>query len=72
MMAKLRLDDLATPENPKTKCRKAEAMAEARPIGFRDYVRSNGFHTVYLITPLCGGPVKIGITEEPFKPGSPW
>ena len=67
MMAKLRLDDPAALTNPKTKCRKAEAMADARPIGFRDYVRSNGFHTVYLITPVFGAPVKIGISEDPIQ-----
>lgn len=42
-------------------------MTDIRPIGFRNYVRANGFHTVYLITPLCSGPVKIGITEDPVQ-----
>jgi hypothetical protein len=40
---------------------------EARPIGFREYVRSNGFHTVYLLTPVRGVPVKIGISEDPVQ-----
>ena len=35
-------------------------MMDIRPIGFRDYVRSNGFHTVYLLKPVHGAPVKIG------------
>ena len=43
------------------------AMADTRPWGFRDYVKSNGFHTVYLITPLRGWPTKIGITEDPVQ-----
>jgi hypothetical protein len=42
-------------------------MADMRPIGFRDYVRAKGFHAIYLITPLCGGAVKIGITEDPVQ-----
>jgi hypothetical protein len=42
-------------------------MADTRPIGFRDYVRANGFHTVYLITLARGGPVKIGISEDPVR-----
>lgn len=54
-------------EDPQRKCRKADAMAEARPIGFRDYVRSNGFHAVYLLTPVFGAPVKIGISEDPVQ-----
>lgn len=42
-------------------------MTDMRPNGFRDYVRTNGFHAVYLLTPLRGGPVKIGITEDPVQ-----
>jgi hypothetical protein len=42
-------------------------MNDARPIGLRDYVRANGFHVVHVIIPLDGGPVKIGITEEPVQ-----
>jgi hypothetical protein len=40
-------------------------MTDARPIGFREYVRSNGFHTVYLLTTVHRAPVKIGISEDP-------
>ena len=54
-------------EDPQRKCRKADAMVEARPIGFRDYVHSNGFHAVYLLTPVFGAPVKIGISEDPVQ-----
>ncbi len=36
-------------------------MMDMRSIGFRDYARSNGFHTVYLLKPIHGMPVKIGI-----------
>jgi hypothetical protein len=43
------------------------AMTDARPIGFRDYVRSNGLHTVYLLTPMRGSPVKVGISEDPVQ-----
>ena len=42
-------------------------MMDVRPIGFRDYIRSNGFHTVYLLTPVHGAPVKIGISEDPVQ-----
>ena len=42
-------------------------MMDIRPIGFRDYVRSNGFHTVYLLKPVHGAPVKIGISEDPLR-----
>ena len=42
-------------------------MTDARPIGFRDYVRSNGFHAVYLLTPVRASPVKIGISEDPVQ-----
>jgi len=42
-------------------------MMDMRPIGFRDYVRSNGFHTLYLLKPVHGAPVKIGISEDPVR-----
>jgi hypothetical protein len=42
-------------------------MMDMRPIGFRDYVRANGFHTVYLLKPVQGAPVKIGISEDPVR-----
>lgn len=42
-------------------------MLDARPFGFREYIRSNGFHTVYLLTTIQGSPVKIGISEDPVR-----
>jgi len=42
-------------------------MLDARPFGFREYIRSNGFHTVYLLTTVQGSPVKIGISEDPVR-----
>jgi hypothetical protein len=36
-----------------------------RPWGFREYVKSNGFHTVYLAKPTRGWPIKVGISEDP-------
>lgn len=42
-------------------------MADTRPWGFREYVKSNGFHTVYLIKPTRGCPIKVGITEDPVQ-----
>jgi len=42
-------------------------MTAMRPLGFRDYIRSNGFHTVYLLKPVQGIPVKIGISEDPLR-----
>jgi hypothetical protein len=37
------------------------------PVGVRDYVKSNGFHTVYLAKPLRGWPIKVGIAEDPVQ-----
>jgi len=42
-------------------------MADMRPFGFRDYVRANGFHTVYILKTVHGSPVKIGISEDPVR-----
>lgn len=42
-------------------------MADGRPHGFLDFVRSNGFHTIYLVTPERGWPLKVGISEDPVK-----
>jgi len=42
-------------------------MTDTRPYGFREYVRENGFHTVYLLKPVQGAPVKIGISEDPAR-----
>jgi len=36
-----------------------------RPIGFAEFVKKNGFHSVYLITPDSGNPVKVGVAEDP-------
>ena len=38
-----------------------------RPWGFREYVKSQGFHSVYLITPISGSPLKVGISEDPLQ-----
>lgn len=42
-------------------------MADTRPWGFRDYVRSHGFHTIYLAKPIQGRPIKVGIAEDPER-----
>jgi hypothetical protein len=39
-------------------------MTDMRPIGFRDYIQRNGFHTVYLVKTVYGALVKIGISED--------
>ncbi|MEO5375103.1 MAG: GIY-YIG nuclease family protein [Alphaproteobacteria bacterium] len=39
----------------------------ARPIGFDDFVKRQGFHTIYLVTPEEGhGPVKVGVAVDPY------
>ena len=35
----------------------APVVTNMRPVGFRDYVRANGFHMICLIAPHSGGPV---------------
>ncbi|MBM3518445.1 MAG: GIY-YIG nuclease family protein [Alphaproteobacteria bacterium] len=40
-------------------------MAAARPHGFAQFVREQGFHGVYLVTTVYGEPVKVGITQDP-------
>ena len=42
-------------------------MTDKCPLGFRDYVRSNGFHTIYLVKPIRGRPIKVGIAEDPER-----
>lgn len=42
-------------------------MADTRPWGFRDYVRSHGFHTIYLVKTIRGRPIKVGVAEDPER-----
>lgn len=42
-------------------------MTDTRPWGFRDYVQSHGFHTIYLAKPIRGRPIKVGIAEDPER-----
>jgi len=42
-------------------------MADTRPWGFRDYVRSHGFHTIYLVKTIRERPIKVGVAEDPER-----
>lgn len=42
-------------------------MVDMRPMGFRDYIKAHGYHTVYLLTPITGWPTKVGISEDPAR-----
>lgn len=46
---------------------KMNRMADTRPWGFRDYVRSHGFHTIYLVKSIRGRPIKVGVAEDPER-----
>lgn len=42
-------------------------MADMRPWGFRDYIKSQGFRTLYVVKPVRGWPIKIGIANDPER-----
>lgn len=46
---------------------KMNRMVDTRPWGFRDYVRSHGFHTIYLVKSIRGRPIKVGVAEDPER-----
>ena len=37
-----------------------------RPYGFQDFIRKQGFHSLYLVTTETENPVKVGIAEDPM------
>ena len=38
-----------------------------RPLGFREFIEKEGFHTVYLVTTERDSPVKVGIAADPAE-----
>ena len=38
-----------------------------RPYGFQEFIRKQGFHSLYLLTTDTDNPVKVGISEDPVK-----
>ena len=39
----------------------------SRPHGFQEFIRKQGFHSLYLVTTDTDSPVKVGIAEDPVK-----
>ena len=38
-----------------------------RPYGFEEFIRKQGFHSIYLVTTETDNPVKVGIAKDPVK-----
>jgi len=38
-----------------------------RPHGFQEFVKKQGFHSLYLVTTDDGSPVKVGIAADPME-----
>lgn len=36
-------------------------------MGFDDFVKRQGFHTIYLVTTETGEPIKVGVAADPFS-----
>jgi len=38
-----------------------------RSYGFQEFIRKQGFHSIYLVTTETDNPVKVGITRDPLE-----
>ncbi len=38
-----------------------------RPYGFQEFIRKQGFHSIYLMTTETDNPVKVGIARDPLE-----
>lgn len=45
----------------------SEGAVVRRPHGFGDFIRRQGFHSLYLVTTDNDAPVKVGIAEDPER-----